>query len=49
MTRGVFTSEFYVTIVMTALVALMPDLPQEAFATVIAYILSRGLAKFGKR
>ncbi len=47
MTNGMKSSEFWVTLVLAALTSVFPDLPEEAVYTVIAYIVSRGVAKHG--
>ena len=47
--QGVKTSEFWLTIVSMCLALLkqyvFPDLPQEAFYTVIAYLIGRSIVK----
>jgi hypothetical protein len=42
---GYRTSEFWLTVATAVAKAVLPDLPDEAVWTVIAYILSRGTVK----
>ena len=42
MKTGFKTSEFWITLLLIVAKKIYPDIPEEAFYTVIAYIMARG-------
>lgn len=46
---GYKTTEFWLTLLTAVGGFIVPDLPWEAVASVVAYVLSRGLAKHDKK
>ena len=45
-TSGMKSSEFWVTIIGAVALPFIPDFPVESVAVLVAYVISRGLAKW---